>query len=342
MRRISTTFATILATGGLSLALAAEPAAAQTILRFSNWVPPRHPISTGIFAVWARNVEQATSGRVKVEILSALGKPPAHYDLVKSGVADVAMAVHSYTADRFPLTYGAELPFYANTSRAASIAYWRMHERFLAPAGEHGEVKLVGVWVHGPAMIFTVSKPVHALADLRGLKIRVAGGITQDIAEALGTTPFFAPATQAYEVLSKGVADGIFFPAESVASFKIDRILKHALVVPGGLYRSSQYMVMNRGKWDALSAADRTAIDRVSGEALAALAGDVWDEADRVGMEAIRAAGAEVQEVRGAFLDELKSRLTPLEKAWLDRVRATGVDGAAALGFYRTEIGKLE
>lgn len=331
-----------LAVAAAAVALLTDAAWAQVTLRFSNWVPPRHPISTGIFEVWAKNVEKATAGRVRVEIIPPLGKPPAHYDLVKNGVTDVAFAVHSYTADRFPLTYGAELPFYANTSKAASVAYWRMHERFFAPAREHGEVKLVGLWVHGPAMIFTVSKPIHSVADLRNLKIRVAGGITQDVAQALGTTPFFAPATQAYEVLSKGVADGIFFPAESVASFKIDKILRHAVVIPGGLYRSSQYVIMNRGKWETLRPEDRSAIDQVSGEALAALAGDVWDAADRAGMEAIRAAGAEVQEARSELLAEIKSRLAPLETAWIARARAKGVDGAAALSFYRAEIAKLE
>src|SRR5688572_14535856 len=90
--------------------MASAPADAQTTWRFSNWVPPTHPLSTEVFFKWGKMVEEATQGRVKVQFIPALGAPPSHFDLVKDGVADVAMSVNSYTADRFVLSDGVELP----------------------------------------------------------------------------------------------------------------------------------------------------------------------------------------------------------------------------------------
>jgi TRAP-type C4-dicarboxylate transport system substrate-binding protein len=87
--------------------------------------------------------------------------------------------------------------------------------------------------------------------------------------------PFFAPAPKAYEVFSKGVADGIFFPAESITSFKIDKVIKYALKIPGGLYRSSNFLIMNNAIWDGLSKANQMALDSVSGKNLAHLMGQV-------------------------------------------------------------------
>jgi TRAP-type C4-dicarboxylate transport system substrate-binding protein len=336
-KSLSVVFALILLT-----ALTAAPLQAQTTLRFSNWVPPTHPLTPDVLVQWGENVAAATEGRVVVEFVPALGKPPAHFDLVKNGVADLGFAVHSYTADRFKLTEGAELPFYAPSSRASSIAYWRMHKKFFEAANEHDGVHLISLWTHGPAHIFTREQEIGSLDDLANLKIRVAGGITQEIAELLGAVPFFAPATQSYEVLSKGVADGIFFPSESVLSFKIGPVIKQALKIPGGLYRSSQYVIMNQARWDALSDADKQAIDSVSGEAMAELAAQMWDTQDAAGEEAMLAGGSTIRVADGALLEDIRSRISGLQAKWLEKAAERGVDGAAALEFFRQQIAELE
>jgi TRAP-type C4-dicarboxylate transport system substrate-binding protein len=330
--------------GSMLIGLALMPVAAQaeTVLRFSNWLPPTHPLTTEAFATWATKIGDATEGRVKVLLTPPLGKPPAHYDLVKSGVTDIAWGVHGYNIDRFPLEYGLMLPFYAKTATASSIAMWRTNEKFFAKANEYAGVKLLGLDVHGPAMVFTTKARIRSVADMKNLKIRIGGGIISDIAKALDVTPFFAPAPKAYEVLSKGVADGIFFPAESVASFKIDKIIKNVLMVPGGLYRSSNYIIMNQAKWNSLSKQDQDAINSVSGEALAKLMGNVWDAADKVGLKAMQTNGMDVHVADGPFLTDMSARMAHLETAWIKRANKQGIDGQAALDFYKAEIAKME
>ena len=57
---------------GLAAALGLATAAhAQTTLRVSNWLPPSHPIVRDILTPWGQQVEAATKGRVKVEIMAA-------------------------------------------------------------------------------------------------------------------------------------------------------------------------------------------------------------------------------------------------------------------------------
>ena len=72
------------------------------VIRFSNWLPPAHYIVKEMLEPWAAKVNEVTEGRVKVEFINPLGKPQAHLDLVRNGVADMGMSVHSYTATRFP------------------------------------------------------------------------------------------------------------------------------------------------------------------------------------------------------------------------------------------------
>lgn len=334
--------AKLLSGAALAAALLAGPADAETTtLRFSQWIPLTHPVHTDICAAWAQNVEKATEGRVKIEFLSALGAPPAHFDLVKNGVADVAMPVHDYTPNRFTLTRMFELPFMSDNAIAPSLAAWHTQQKFFAKANEHAGVHLLALWTHGPAHIYMVGKPVAKLADVKNAKIRVAGGMSDIVAKDLGMTPFFAPASGAYDALSKGVADGILFPAELVPSFKLDKIIRYGTMVPGGLYELSHYMIMNEAKYKALSAKDRAAVDSVSGEALAKLAGTVWDKINTRGTEIMKELGVQITTADAAFVADLHKLLGPIEAEWVKEAAKKGVDGKAALAYFKAEIQKV-
>ena len=164
---------------------------AETVLRMSSWVPPSHTVTRDILIPWMEDVARVTEGRVTVDALeSPLGKPPAHFDIARDGLADIAIGVHGYTPGRFVLTQIAELPFLSDSSEVLSVAYWRVHEAYLAQAGEHDGVHLLGLWTHGPGHIFNGRREITSLDKLDGLKFRVGGGLVSQIAEALGRLRF--------------------------------------------------------------------------------------------------------------------------------------------------------
>ena len=95
----------------------------------------------------------------------------------------------------------------------------------------------------------------------QGLKITTGGGIAEAVAKALGASAFVKPAPESYELLSSGVADGVFFPLESIISFKLDTVLEQATLFPGGMYSSAFGFFMNEDKWKKLHKVDQDAID---------------------------------------------------------------------------------
>lgn len=332
--------AALAALGALLAAGAPVGALAQTTLTVSNWLPPSHPIVRDIVKPWGEAVAEATDGRVTVEVMSSpIGSPPAQYDLVRDGAADVGYGVHGYTPNRFGLTTIAELPFLSDSSEALSVAYQKVYDEFLAGAGEHEGVHLLGVWVHGPGGIYTVGEPVESIADAAGKKMRVGGGLANMVAQRLGMVPVSAPSPQVYEILSNGVADGILFPAESVPFFKLDEVVKYGTTVPGGLYNTSFFMIMNEDTWNGLSPEDQAAISAVSGEALARRAGQAWDAADAAGIETMREAGITLGEASDAFVGELETALGGIDAVFLDAAVEKGVDGEAALARLRELAG---
>ncbi|WP_306030833.1 TRAP transporter substrate-binding protein [Stappia sp. MMSF_3263] len=317
----------------------AGAASAETTLRVSNWLPPSHPIVKDILVPWGEQVATATDGRVKVEIMaSPIGKPPAQFDLVRSGAADVGYGVHGYTPGRFKLTPLVEGPFLSDSAEALSVAYWKVQDAMLGKANEHDGVKLLTVFTHGPGMIYTTDKKVATVDDLSGLKMRIGGGIVAEIASRLGMVGVQAPSPQVYEILSNGVADGILFPAESVPFFRIDEVIRNGVSVPGGLYNTSFFVVMNQASWDKLSDADKAAIDGVSGEAMARMAGKAWDAADAAGTKVMTDKGVALTQADAAMTAAITEKLAGVENGFLEAATAGGIDGKAAMDMLKAEI----
>ncbi|MEO8310495.1 MAG: TRAP transporter substrate-binding protein [Caldimonas sp.] len=334
----------ILASLATTLALlgGAPGASAQTVLTMSSWVPPTHSLTRDVLAVWAQQVEKATNGRVKFQMLPKHpSAPPGTFDAVRDGLVDVSFVTASYTPARHVLPLMAELPGAGATAEINSVAFSRIHWKYFQAVNEYKGVKLLGVFTHGPGQIFTVKKQVTSVADLAGMKIRSGGGISEASAKALGASPFFKPAPESYELLSSGIADGIFFPVESIKSFNLDKVIKYATFFPGGFYSSSFGFFMNEDKWNKLSKQDQDAIMSVSGEHLARLAGKSWDAADKVGLDALKAANVTILEASPAFVAEVHQRTAPLVQDWIKSATAKGVDGAKVWAEYHEELKKV-
>lgn len=160
--------------------------------------------------------------------------------------------------------------------------------------------------------------------------------------DSIGIVGIQKPASQAYELLSRGVADGVVLPLESIKSFKIIKVVPYTTLVPDGLYNVSFYLVMNKDTFNGFSAADQKAVMAVSGEAFAKLAGRAWDAADRVGLAAMKANGNKIETATPAFIAEIKEATQHLEADWIKKANAKGVDGAAALKFFRGQVANYD
>jgi TRAP-type C4-dicarboxylate transport system substrate-binding protein len=328
-----------LACGALGLS-AASPAHADVTLTYSSWVPPTHHLTIWQ-ANWAKEVEKATGGRVKFSSLpKAPAAPPGTFDAVRDGLVDLSYVTASYTPARHILPLMAELPGAADTAEVNSVAYSRIHWKYFQKVGEYKGVKLLAVWTHGPGQMFT-KKPVSGIGDVQGLKIRTGGGVAEAVANALGASAFVKPAPESYELLNSGVADGVFFPFESIVSFKLDKVIGQATVFPGGMYSSAFGFFMNEDKWNKIPKKDQAIIEKYSYEYAARSNGQSWDRADQVGIAALKAANVKIVPASPALAAEVRKRSAPIIDDWIKKASAKGVDAKRALDEFHAEIKKL-
>ncbi len=317
------------------------PVAAETTLVLSSWLPPKHPIVINAIKPWAKQVAEATEGRVKIRVLAKpLGKPPAHFDMAVEGVADITYGLHSFTRDeRFAASRVGQFSFLGDDAVSASVAFWKVYTGDLGADAEHKGTKLLGLFVHGPGALHNGVRQIESAADLAGLKIRVPGGYINELMSGLGATTQFMSAGEVYEKLSRGVIDGVTFTMEALTAFKLTDDIKFTLTVPGGLYNTTWFVAMNQAKWDSLSPADQAAIEGVSGAAFAELVGAAWNKADEVAIAKIEKAGVKIHPASQTFLAEVSQRAKDLEAAWAAQMKNRGLDGAAALAAFRSQTG---
>lgn len=327
------TIKNFLKAGVLSLSvLTSSSVLSETVLRVGTWLPPTAKQNAVVWPTWAKWVEEATEGRVKVKLEYGLGHPKTMFQLVEDGVIDASYSYHGYVPGRFKLPQIVEQPGLGVNAEAASVALWRVYKKHFEQANEFDGLEVLAMFTHGQGTIQT-KDPINSLTDLKGKKIRVGGGVQGELAHRMKLTTVSAPATKAYEMLQQGVIDGIFMPVAQQKSLRLAEVTKHVTVFPSGMYMGSFSMFINPEFLEDLSEKDRQAIMAVSGEKLSALAGRAWDSGDKDGYQAAKAAGVTVNTLSNSdpMAKEFANMTSGMDSQWAKSVADRNIDANSAL-----------
>lgn len=330
-----------LAVCAVFVALCAPAGAQQKTMTIGSWLSPSHPMNTTVLPAWGEWIAEATDGRVTAQIEYHQGHPKGVFDGVEDCIYEAGWSFHGYVPGRFSLTKMAELPLLGAGPEAASRAHWRVHQKRLAKANEHSGLILAGLFTHGPGQIM-MRKPIGGLDDLRGKKIRIGGGIQAQIAERMGVAGVSAPGSKVYEILSQGVADGVFMPVGEQKTLRLSEVAKFIFLQPDGMYLGSFGIFLCPDFMDSLSAEDRAAIMEVSGERLSAFAGKIWGENDKNGLAAARAGGNQIVTASESERQKFRDLAAGLDDQWLREVADRDVDAKSALEEFRRLARELD
>lgn len=325
----------------LALALGGQGAVAQTTnLVFNSFVPPKHLLKVLILDPWAADVEKATQGRVKITIPPTTAAPPPQVvDATRKGIVDGGYVFNGFVANQFKLVQLGHLPWGNGPTEAMSLGLWRTHEKFFAKAGEYKDIQLVGLFLLPAGEIYSLKEPITSAKDLAGKKVWALPGTAARMMEALKAGVTSGPAVRSHDLISAGTVDA--FIGTSVSDNRAFNNLQYAKSitdVPGKINSPSFSMFFNAKKWAALSAADREAIMKLGGEHLASRFA-VIDKAEAEALaEAQGKHKIQVVKASPAFVAELKAAGKPLEDEWVADAKKLGVDGEAALRFYRETV----
>ncbi|MGE0315406.1 MAG: hypothetical protein AB7P21_27640 [Lautropia sp.] len=319
--------------------LTATAASAQTKLLLSTFFPPGHPIVAKVLVPWAKDVETSTAGRVKIEFASSsLAPPPGQLDMVQKGIADVALQYTGVVPKRLQPEMLTELPGPGASSVQMSKALWATHERYFQKDARYKGVKLMSLFAFPNQGFYCLKECFTTIDEFHSAKIATTPGTAARQWGALTSGIVAGPAVRYFEVVSKGIVDAYaaVTPIE-VSSFNLAPSTKGVLRFKNLETAGSFAFVLNQRKWDGLGDADKAAIARLGGAAfadrLAAL-----DEASAASVKQMKEAGFKFSDASDALNAELRKRFAFLEKEWIKDAKTRGIDGTAAVKFYREQL----
>jgi TRAP-type C4-dicarboxylate transport system substrate-binding protein len=310
--------------GATLLAVALTPAAhGQEIkLTYANF-PPAPTFPCVQMERWAKEVEQRTQGKVKVQTFpgGTLLAAKNIFDGVMAGTADIGNFAMSYQPGRFPVSEAIDLPLGFSSAKAASLTLYDLIDRYHPK--EFEGVKILTLFTCPPANIMTRS-PVKTLADLKGLELRV-GGTQADIIKRLGGIPVAMPQSDTPEALQKGVVKGHVSSMEVLKDFNYAAYTANATIA--NLWVVSFAVVMNKDKWAALPADVKKVFDDLRQEQ-ALWTGRYVD--DHV-LEAVKWSkekyNLQILELPANEQAEIPKLLAPMVDDYVKKVTAAGLPG---------------
>ena len=329
------------ATLGMAPALTSPAQAAETIL-FNCFFPPQHYMCTEMVPELGRRISEATEGRVKLRIPpKSVAAPPDQYDAVVNGVVDGALQFNTFIANRVTSVQVAHLPFVGSEdSEPASVALWKTYQKFFADKGEYKDVVLLTVFAsNGAEFASTIDKPIRTVQDIVDRKMWALPGTTANVIKATGSPVVSGPAVQMLEIISKGVVDGYTgVPTSSTEQFKLTPYTKSITEFSRKIFQPSFSFFVSTAKWSKIDKKDQDAILAATGGDFAQWIGNLQDKKHKGNVAKVRSAGVEFVKGDDAEMEKLIQLGQPLIDAWNKKVGAMGVDGQAAIDFYRATL----
>ena len=227
--------------------------------------------------------------------------------MAEHGILTLSYQSTSYLADRVPELDMADLPFLFDGLKDARAA---MDGKFGAWMTRKIEERIpgyrvLGYFENGYRHVSNQLRPVRALADLKGMRVRLMPGkIHARSFELLGTVPFSLDLKPGLEAVVSGAVDAQENPLANTVDYGAHKVHRyHTLTNHCYLSRG---IYMNRAEFERWPKELQQGIQLAAREAIVAQR-DLAVEEEEVARKAIESAGGEVVE------------LTPAERAAFSR-----------------------
>ena len=299
-------------------------AMAQQELKLASFVPPTHVIWTDVITPWTQEVAKLSNNQMTVRLFPAMqlgGRPPDLYRQVVQGISDITFTLPGYTSGDFPMMALTELPGTADSAGDGTRKLWKLFDQYLAR--DFKGAKVLMLWNSDSASLMSRAKPIRALEDLKGMRIRTPSAAQSAQLEALGAIPIDMPANQIYSNLERGVIDASMIPMSAALDFKLIEVVKYFTVdVPLG--RSPFLVAMNRARYEKLPANLKQVIDDTTGLKLSLKGAETYDKKNAEAVadakrtrEVISLAPQERKRWAAAFKPMIDQQVAAGEKAGL-------------------------
>lgn len=299
-------------------------------LKFHTWEGTTSLHWGPSYTAFKKAVEEKSNGRITIDLYpsGALGTMPEGLNMVRTGIADIGFLPDDYSEKEMPLGLACVLPSPYTASEKLSC-FQKLYDEYYRELDAKQNVVTIGYWTLAKYGLFTRSKKLSKMADLKGLAIRSNNPITTAAYKKLEAIPMSMPLTEAIQSLEKGILEGVACSPMFLAIYKIHEAGRpgyfHEM---GGMPSGFSTFKINKKVLDGMPKDLQKIILDAGALYLAKIYNKTADDADITGIEELKKRGGDLIH----FSDVEKTRmqkeiLEPLWTDWAKRKDAEGFPG---------------
>ena len=309
-------------------ALGAGAAFAQT-----TWdMPTPYPESnfhTENIKQFVADVEKATNGKLKITVHSnaSLFKAPEIKRAVQGGQAQIGEILLSGYSNEDPIFGVDSVPFLA-TSYADARKLWAASRQATEARFEKQGMMILYSVAWPPQGIYS-SKPLHSVADMKGLKMRAYNPYTARIAELVGAQPVTIQVAELAQAFATGAVNANITSGSTGYDTKAWEVVKHYYDTQAWVPKNVVFV--NRKAFDALDKPTQQAVLK----AAAAAEKRGWKTSEDKNawyLDQLEKNGMTVEKPSKQLESELKKIGVTMTQEWLQKA---GPDGKAIIDAYK-------
>ena len=252
--------------------LATTAAAQPVVMRISHQVPPAHHM-TKLLESFAADVKARTNGGVEVQLYGSeqLAKAAENFPQVARGTIEAAMSVNFQWGTTIPEMSATLIPYAMSDLERIKRFPTSDARKFLdAKLEQRGVHSVAWLYITRQTIVTSSKRPIIAVDDFKGVKIRGLNSMTDKGLAAAGAAPSAMPGSEVYQALQSGVLDAGLTDVSAGYSRKYYEVQKYGTVGP--IFTIYFHMYANPAWWAKLKPEHRQAIEaaasRVEAEAI--------------------------------------------------------------------------
>jgi TRAP-type C4-dicarboxylate transport system substrate-binding protein len=251
------TVSAFMAWGGVALAQ-------EVKLTFVTLAPPNSKVAAAIFHPWAARINEQGKGVIQLDVRDGftLANLENSYSRVLDDVVQVGWSLQNALGGRFKKSAIAGLPFVAENCEDGSVAFWRLYKSGALDSEYENIVPLTLVTFPQSGIHF--SQPRQSVDDFQGLKLISLGKLQSDIIAKLGGVALSLPATDMYQAIQRGTADGAVASWTTFDPYRLGEVTKYHIEAKFGT--STGMIFMSKAKFNSLPPAAQKILMANAGE----------------------------------------------------------------------------
>lgn len=307
----------------------------EFVFKLSSYLSDSHLFSQEGEQFFMEKAQEYSNNRIKFEFYPAnqLGEPQDSTNLVKNGVADMALFSPSYESEKIALSNAFLLPAVFESSAEATFSYWEVLSNPETEIYKNDMEKndLIPIYAGVSPMyeFMTAKKPIDSVEALEGLKLRSAGGPQDYIIEGVGSIPVHTTTADQYVAIERGTVDGGLYPLPFQFTTGIFEVANYFTTnsnmtsFPGGL-------VMLKSKFDQLPEDIQEALLKAGEETVENIA-KTMDQYNEEAKEKLEAEGLTPYTFTEDEIAKLREMAEPIINRWIDEMKKQNLPGDVAV-----------